>query len=170
MQHGMAEAASRSEHVESRFPGWRYSLESGSQEAVIVRNRTRGGVFFCASAELGLGPTRGTTSGAKEAPARPLDNVLYPIDGRTVWISTRVKSSQICRWFEQAREQPRSRQTGSCGARCGTFVGLTRRGRHPSRHGQLPGWATFKANTEALAKDAVCRPFYMLQHRILRLS
>ena len=68
------------------------------------------------------------------------------------------------------REQPRSRQTSSCGACCGTFVGLTRRGRHPSRHGQLPGWATFKANTEALAKDAVCRPFYMLHHRILGLS
>ena len=67
-------------------------------------------------------------------------------------------------------EQPLSEQTGRYGRRCGTFVGLTRRGRHPSRHGQLPGWATFKANTEALAKDAVCRPFYMLHHRILRLS
>ena len=68
------------------------------------------------------------------------------------------------------REQPQSRQTSSCGVRCGTFVGLTRRGRHPSRHGQLPGWTTCKATTEALAKDAVCRPFYMLQHRILGLS
>ena len=67
-------------------------------------------------------------------------------------------------------EQPLSEQTGRYGRRCGTFVGLTRRGRHPSRHGQLPVWATFKATTEALAKDAVCRPFYMLQHRILRLS
>ena len=68
------------------------------------------------------------------------------------------------------REQPLSEQTGRYGRRCGTFVGLTRRGRHPSRHGQLPGWTTCKATTEALAKDAVCRPFYMLQHRILRLS
>ena len=68
------------------------------------------------------------------------------------------------------REQPQSRQTSSCGVRCGTFVGLTRRGRHPSRHGQLPGWTTCKATTEALAKDAVCRPFYMLQHRILGFS
>ena len=63
-------------------------------------------------------------------------------------------------------EQPLSEQTGRYGRRCGTFVGLTRRGRHPAGRGQLPGSTTGKATTEALAVDAICLPSDMLQDRI----
>ena len=59
--------------------------------------------------------------------------------------------SQICRWLDQAQEQPRPGQTGTYGTRCGTLLGLTARGRHPSRHGQLRRSTTGKAATEAQA-------------------
>jgi len=78
--------------------------------------------------------------------------------------------SQLCRWLDKAREQPRSGQTGSYGTRYGTLLGLTRRGRHLSKHGQLPLLTTGKAVTEAQAVDAVYPTFNMLQRRILGLS
>ena len=46
----------------------------------------------------------------------------------------------------------------------------SRRGKHPSRHSQLPRTTTGKASTEAQAADTICLPSDMLQRRILGLS
>ena len=74
----MAAAAWRLEHVESRFPGWRYSLESGSSRSRHRAESNARGIFLRVHRSLGQGLLAATTSGAKEAPDRPLDNVLYP--------------------------------------------------------------------------------------------
>ena len=80
------------------------------------------------------------------------------------------KSSQLFRRLNQAQEQQRAGQTGRDGKRCAALLGLTRRGWHPARRGQLPGSTTGKATTEALAVDAICLPSDMLQDRIWGLS
>ncbi len=70
----------------------------------------------------------------------------------------------------QAREQRRPGPTGPYGTRYGALHGLTRQGRHLSRHGQLPLLTTGTAATEALAVDAIELTVYMRQRQILGLS
>ena len=74
----MAAAAWRLEHVESRFPGWRYSLESGSSRSRHRAESNARGIFLRVHRSLGQRLLAATACRAERALARPLDNVLYP--------------------------------------------------------------------------------------------